>query len=79
VGIIDRYISLGQEGAVFSEVRNAVFNEKKQPVINGFVAGLGGKDITKHQIRFIFKKLMKEKPSKTEWFLEEEECYRCDL
>lgn len=67
VGVIDKNISLGQEGALFAEIRDALYNQKKKPAVNGYICGLGGKDITLKHINEIFEKLKKEKEAKTEW------------
>lgn len=45
--VIDRALSFGGPGGpIFSEVRSALYSEKKRPNITGFVGGLGGRDIT---------------------------------
>lgn len=67
LGVIDKNISLGQEGTLFSEVRSSLYNQKSKPAINGFICGLGGKDITLDHIKSIFEKLKKKKEAKTEW------------
>ena len=64
LNVVDRNISLGEEGALFSDMKSALFNKKI--VLNGFIAGLGGKDITKEQIK---KVLLTRKQEKTEWLL----------
>jgi pyruvate/2-oxoacid:ferredoxin oxidoreductase alpha subunit len=50
VGIIDRDISFGNEGIFFQEVKSAIYNEKSHPPIYGFIAGLGGRDVTTEDI-----------------------------
>ncbi len=64
LNIIDRDISLGEEGALFSDIKSALFDKKM--TINGFIAGLGGRDITKKDIE---KMILTKKQSKTEWLL----------
>ncbi|MBN1643767.1 MAG: pyruvate ferredoxin oxidoreductase, partial [Dehalococcoidales bacterium] len=45
--VVDRALSFGGPGGpVYSEIRSALYSEKKRPRIVGFVAGLGGRDIT---------------------------------
>ncbi|MCP4652402.1 MAG: pyruvate ferredoxin oxidoreductase [Candidatus Omnitrophica bacterium] len=44
VGIIDKNISLGSDGALYTEVKSLLNDSNKQ--ISGFIAGLGGRDIT---------------------------------
>lgn len=60
VGVIDKNISLGSEGALYSEITSALSDEKK---ISGFVAGLGGRDIKISTISKIIQLTEKEKSS----------------
>ena len=43
--IIDRDVSFGMEGALFTEVKSALYHLNERPLILGFIAGLGGRDI----------------------------------
>jgi pyruvate/2-oxoacid:ferredoxin oxidoreductase alpha subunit len=51
VGVIDRNISFGQSGIFFQEIKSALYTEKEQPLLFGFIAGLGGRDVTRGTIR----------------------------
>jgi pyruvate/2-oxoacid:ferredoxin oxidoreductase alpha subunit len=55
VAVIDRNISFGMGGIFAQEIKSALYNvhEKARPPIFGFVAGLGGRDITPAVIREI--------------------------
>jgi pyruvate ferredoxin oxidoreductase alpha subunit len=64
LGIIDRHISLGQEGPLFTDVRSAVYCNDIS--INSYIAGLGGKDITVKHFEKVFSDLEKGK-QKGEW------------
>ncbi len=55
VGVFDRSLSYGSFGQVYTEVRNAMYGERK-PIIN-LIAGLGGRDIREVDIRFMFEKI----------------------
>jgi len=45
--VVDRALSFGGcGGPAYSEVRSALYSEKNHPKVVGFVAGLGGRDIT---------------------------------
>jgi pyruvate ferredoxin oxidoreductase alpha subunit len=45
--VFDRCISFGGPGGpVSSEIRSALYNEKKRPVVVSFVGGLGGRDMS---------------------------------
>ena len=64
VAVIDRsdgYASAG--GPVFSEIRSALYDKKKKPVVVDYIAGLGGREITHIHIIEIFADL--EKIAKT--------------
>lgn len=56
IAVIDRNISLGKEGAVFTEVKSVLQNKK----ITGFIAGLGGRDVTKEHIEKAILSIGKE-------------------
>jgi pyruvate ferredoxin oxidoreductase alpha subunit len=47
--VLDKSISLGSEGPVYTEVKSLFANKK--PKVSGFVAGLGGRDITLQTIK----------------------------
>jgi 2-oxoisovalerate ferredoxin oxidoreductase alpha subunit len=44
--VLDRNISYGSGGAAFTEAKAALYGMKQQPLVLGFIAGLGGRDIT---------------------------------
>jgi len=43
--VIDRDISFGMEGALFTEIKSALYHLEEKPLVLGFVAGLGGRDV----------------------------------
>ncbi len=58
VAVLDRALSLGSYTPLSSEVKAVFFGKKKKPsVVSSFVAGLGGRDITKDSIKEIFSML----------------------
>ena len=64
---IDRHISFGMEGFLASEAKASLFNQEDRPLIAGFIAGLGGRDVTSETIEKIAKKSLKwMKASKVE-------------
>jgi pyruvate ferredoxin oxidoreductase alpha subunit len=65
IAVIDKNISLGQQGALFSEMRSTLHHLKI--IINSFVTGLGGKDITPVMLKNIIEKTIKSKNSIAEW------------
>ncbi len=60
IGVVDKDISLGSDGALYSEIKSAIAGEKK---ISGFVAGLGGRDIKTSTIEEIISLSEKEENS----------------
>lgn len=72
ISVIDRQISFGFEGPLCSEVKASLYGEQDSPLIAGFIAGLGGRDITFHDIEKIAEKSLKwlktgKVPKKTTW------------
>jgi len=65
--VIDRNISVGFEGAVFSEVKASLYG-KSDAKVYGFIAGLGGKDVTYGDIETICKKAIEGKAKDCEWY-----------
>ncbi len=59
VGVIDRDYSFGSPfygGVLYNEIRSALYSQTKRPVIVGFVAGLGGREIEQQMATEIFEK-----------------------
>jgi pyruvate ferredoxin oxidoreductase alpha subunit len=65
--IIDRNISIGSEGALFNEVKASLYG-KSDAKVYGFIAGLGGKDVTYNDIETICMKVIEGKATGYEWF-----------
>ena len=59
VAVIDRNISLGNEGIFFQEIKSSLYNEKGHPPIYGFIAGLGGRDVLVNEIVDIAESISK--------------------
>ena len=58
VAVLDKSVSLGSVPPVAGEVKAAFCGKKKKPqVISSFVAGLGGRDITKDSVKEIYRLL----------------------
>ena len=60
IAVIDRHISLGNNGPLFEEV-SAVYGNAKDIFVNGFIAGLGGRDITIEHLNKALEMTMKRK------------------
>jgi 2-oxoisovalerate ferredoxin oxidoreductase alpha subunit len=57
--VIDRQVSYGMEGALFTETKASLYNSKRTPLMKGFIAGLGGRDVTFLDIEKITRKSLK--------------------
>jgi pyruvate ferredoxin oxidoreductase alpha subunit len=60
VAVMDKSMSFGGNGgAVFSEVRHALYDAKTHPYVVNYVYGLGGRDTSPSQIHRIYEDLQK--------------------
>ena len=50
VAVLDQAVSPGSEGVLYQEIKAALYEGDTKPAVYGFVAGLGGRDITPEQI-----------------------------
>jgi len=58
VAVLEKALSLGALMPLATEIKSAFFGRKKSPkVISSFVAGLGGRDITKQSVKDVFRLL----------------------
>ncbi|HWQ61801.1 MAG TPA: pyruvate ferredoxin oxidoreductase [Negativicutes bacterium] len=57
LGVIDRDLSFGNAGALYTEVKAALAGAGAMPATINFVAGLSGRDITKENLATMFGKL----------------------
>jgi pyruvate ferredoxin oxidoreductase alpha subunit len=59
VGVVDRDYSFGSPyygGVLYNEIRSALYSQPKRPVVVGFIAGLGGREIEQPMATDIFEK-----------------------
>jgi len=61
IGVLEKDISFGYEGTVFTNVNSAFIKAEKCPKLINFIAGLGGRNITKHDIYGMFDMLKRAK------------------
>jgi pyruvate/2-oxoacid:ferredoxin oxidoreductase alpha subunit len=54
VAVIDRNFSFGATGIFAQELRAALYGLSRRPEVFGFVAGLGGRDVTENVVREIY-------------------------
>ncbi len=69
IGIMDRNVSFGATGIIYQETKAVLYNAPVRPPLFGFIAGLGGRDITPETIKEIFSYLLNhdEPESETIW------------
>lgn len=54
VGVLEKDISFGYEGTVYTNVNSALLKSGKPIQSYNFIAGLGGRDISKNDIKFMY-------------------------
>jgi len=64
VVVLDRNCSYGSDGILFTELKSALYHlpEKEKPELYGFIAGLGGRDITPVLIHSIMNEALQNPP-----------------
>jgi pyruvate ferredoxin oxidoreductase alpha subunit len=70
VGILDRNISLGFEGALFTDVKASIYRSESAPKVFSFVAGLGGRDVPKRIFAKMFDRIRKDTEISTSEFID---------
>lgn len=63
IAVLEKAVSLGSYSPLLSEVRSSFSGKKNNPVISGFVIGLGGRDITIDSIKEVFRRLNSKQTS----------------
>jgi pyruvate ferredoxin oxidoreductase alpha subunit len=59
IGVIDKDISFGHEGQIYTNVNSALIKAGNNSAKLNFVAGMGGRNISKDDIHFMFNQLEK--------------------
>jgi len=57
--IVDRQVSYGMEGPLFTEVKASIYGIKEKPLAVGFIAGLGGRDVTFKDLEMMINRSLK--------------------
>ena len=68
IGVIDRNISFGHEGIFFTETKAALYNMPNPPRTCGFIAGLGGRDVTPADIEEMIHLTASGQAGEVTWF-----------
>ena len=66
VAVMDKDISLGSGGVLATEIRDALYGSGLSPRVNGYVAGLGGRDITLDTVKRVVR-MTKERAADCEF------------
>jgi 2-oxoisovalerate ferredoxin oxidoreductase alpha subunit len=69
--VLDRNISFGMEGALFTEIKSSLYNLEERPIVLGFIAGLGGRDVRVRDITRAARKAVDALSSGTKFPKEE--------
>jgi pyruvate ferredoxin oxidoreductase alpha subunit len=64
VGIVDKDISFGYEGTLFTNVNSALTRLDNPPRTFNFICGMGGRDVSKENIREMFSRILEDSSSK---------------
>ncbi|MCM8765856.1 MAG: pyruvate ferredoxin oxidoreductase, partial [Candidatus Omnitrophica bacterium] len=57
IAVLEKAVSLGGFGPLYTEIKALFAGKKESPKVSGFIAGLGGRDITKGSLKTVFEKL----------------------
>jgi len=68
IGVIDRNISFGHEGIFFTETKAALYSTPDPPRTCGFIAGLGGRDVTPEDIEEMIHLTASGEADEVTWF-----------
>jgi pyruvate ferredoxin oxidoreductase alpha subunit len=74
VGIIDKNISFGYEGTIFTNVNSALVMLETPPKTYNFIGGLGGRDITKEDLEKAYNALLEGSDERVQYMN-----VRCEL
>ena len=67
IGVVDRSYTFGRMGPAATEVSAALYTAPHRPAVTSFLAGIGGRDITPHEVRAMFDTLLSNAPVSTHW------------
>ena len=73
IGVVDRSFTFGRMGPAATEVSAALYTAANRPELTSFLAGIGGRDVTPHEVRRMFETLLSGEAPATHWEDIEEE------
>lgn len=68
VGVIEKDISVGNEGALYTEIKSCLYGSGCSTKLSGHIAGLGGRDITQKNMESVFEGIRQGKTG-IEWIV----------
>ncbi len=78
IGVADRSWTFGRTGPVATEVAAALYTAPRRPALTGFLAGIGGRDVTPHEVRRMYDTLLSREAPTTHWVDLEEQGVKVD-
>ncbi|HTT73000.1 MAG TPA: transketolase C-terminal domain-containing protein [Thermoplasmata archaeon] len=74
IGVMDRSYTFGGQGPAATEVAAALYGGPHRPTVAGFLAGVGGRDVTPGEVRRMYAALLAGGSTEPRWIdLEEQE------
>jgi 2-oxoisovalerate ferredoxin oxidoreductase alpha subunit len=73
LGVMDRSFTFGAAGTAATEVCAALYPSPHHPTVAGFLAGIGGRDVTPSEVRRMFRALLEGEPPEVRWIDLEEQ------
>jgi len=67
IGVVDRSYTFGRMGPAATEVSAALYSGTHRPALTSFLAGIGGRDVTPHEVRAMFDTLLSASAPATHW------------
>jgi pyruvate ferredoxin oxidoreductase alpha subunit len=67
IGVIDRNISLGENGIAYGSIRSAVYDMMDRPKVLGYYAGLAGREVRVRDIEKAAEKTLKGDDEAPTW------------
>ena len=67
IGVLDRSYTFGRMGPAATEVSAALYSAPHHPAVTSFLAGIGGRDVTPHEVRAMFDTLLSGAAPATHW------------
>ena len=78
IGVADRSYTFGRMGPAATEVSAALYTAPRHPAVTCFLTGIGGRDVTPHEVRHVFETLLSDEEPRTHWQDIEEEGVKVD-